>query len=232
MKRTCFFQFLSLAFLAGWNSAHAVLSEAHPPGMLGVHLHEIAAEDVASLNLPGEFGAFVEAVGPGSPAEQAGISAGDVIVGFNSERVQSARALRRMVSESPAGRTVELRLIRGGRPLLLPVVLGEGREVSTHPAAPAAPQPRRFGAWVESVGAQLADILELEDGTGLVVTEVMGGSVADRAGVQARDILVSIGGTAISSPEALAEMLQSFPGNRIELELIRSMARQTVTLQF
>lgn len=232
MTRKHLFQLLSLAFLTGWSTARAVEAHTHAPGMLGVALHEIMPSEVERFRLPGEFGAWVEAVAPGSPAQEAGVQVGDVIVGFNGERVISARALRRMVYESPAGRSVELRIIRDGRPLLLTARLGEGQETVAAPAAPMPREPRRFGAWVEPVQPQLADFLGLPDGAGLLVTEVQPGSAAVRAGVQVRDILAVIADTDITSAEVLGEVIQGLPTNQTTLEIIRNGARQTLTVQF
>ena len=99
--------------------------EPHPPGMLGVHLHEVYPEDVDRLQLPGQYGAVVDEVSPGSAAELAGIKPFDVIHTFHGHRVASARALQRMVRETPAGRPVEMGLFRGGEVLTMNVTLQE-----------------------------------------------------------------------------------------------------------
>lgn len=223
--------FLSLAFVLGLNFVHAVESHVHPPGMLGVALHEIFPEEVGRFSLPGEYGALVEAVQPGSPAETAGLRVDDVITAYNGVNVESARALRRMVLESPAGRTVELRVIREGAALLLPVTLGEGQDPVSGVAAPPR-APRRLGVGVEPVSPQLADVFSLEEGQGLFVAQVQEDSVAERAGIQARDLLVSVENQVITSPEALSEMLNRLPGSEAVVTLIRNGARQNVTLRF
>ena len=61
-----------------------------------------------------------------SPAETAGIEAGDVIVEFDGERVRSARQLARLVEETPAGRAAPVRVLRGGSPVTLDVTPAEG----------------------------------------------------------------------------------------------------------
>jgi len=233
MNRKIFYSLLSMAFLSGWSAARAVEAHAHAPGFLGVALHEVMPAEVERFKLPGEFGGWVEAVAPDSPAQDSGILVDDVIVGFNGERVISARALRRMVYESPAGRTVELRLIRDGRPLLLAVKLGVGQEIAPISPAPAPPrEPRRFGAWVEPVQPQLGEYLGLPEGAGMMVTEIQPGSAAERAGVQARDILALIDETDITSAEALSNAIQALTKPEARLEIIRNGARQTLSLRF
>ena len=56
----------------------------HPPGMLGVAVDEVLSQHVAELSLPGEFGARVINLGPGSPAETAGLQPGDTIVFYRN----------------------------------------------------------------------------------------------------------------------------------------------------
>lgn len=228
--------FLSFVCFTSLNLIGAVEAHTHAPGMLGVALHEIFAEEVSRFQLPGEFGAWVEAVQPGSPAEAAGVQADDVIVGFNGLRVESARAMRRMVMESPAGRTVELRLIRGGAPLLLRATLGEGREApadaAVAAATPAPRAPRVLGVGVEPISLQLIDLFELNDGEGLFVAQVQNGSAADRAGIQARDLLISVEGQPITSGEELSAMLNQMAAPEAVFAIIRNGVRQSVTVRF
>ncbi|MCC5849302.1 MAG: PDZ domain-containing protein [Verrucomicrobia bacterium] len=228
MTKQNLFSILTLSFFTLWNLADAAESKPHAPGMLGVALQEVLDEDVVTYSLPGEYGARVEAVAPSSPAATAGLEVNDVVVAFNGNRVESARMLRRMVQETPAGREVELRVIRQGRPILVSVSLGEGQETQTQVTRPT----RSFGAWIVSVEPQLAEHLHLDEGVGLVVNEVQKNSAADRAGIQARDILLTLGGRPITSPEMVGETINAIPGNQIEVELIRKGNRETLLLSF
>lgn len=60
-------------------------------------------------------GVVVDDVNPDSPAEKAGIKAGDLIVEYDGERVRSARQFTRLVQETPEGRTVKIGLLRDGK---------------------------------------------------------------------------------------------------------------------
>ena len=82
---------------------------------VGIRLSDVSADQVKSLKLSKAEGAIVESVNPDSPASAAGIRAKDVVVEFDGERVRSARHLTRLVSETPAGRDVEMVLMRDGR---------------------------------------------------------------------------------------------------------------------
>jgi serine protease Do len=84
-------------------------------GRLGVSLAEVGADDVARLKLSEERGALVRDVEDGSAAEEAGLKDGDVIIGYEGDKVSSASQLARLVRETPAGRKVELEVSREGQ---------------------------------------------------------------------------------------------------------------------
>ena len=107
---------------AGWAAAFSrapekraveVVRLGHERGAwLGVGLEDVDAGQAASLKLDAAQGARVERVEPGSPAEKAGLAAGDVVLRFDGERVRSAAQLARLVRETPAGRSVALEVWR------------------------------------------------------------------------------------------------------------------------
>lgn len=120
---------------------------------LGVSLDELEGD---------ARGAKVRSVEEASPAEKAGLKAGDVIVGFDGETVRSASQLARLVRETPPGRSVTIDVTRAGTRQKLTARLGEGGgrvrmalpglrdfdiEVPEPPEPPQAPFPRFPHAW-------------------------------------------------------------------------------------
>jgi len=83
----------------------------------------VTLEDVEGI---GAHGAEVRSVEEDSPAEQAGLEKGDVVVRFDAERVRSAAQLARLVRETPAGRSVPIEVTRDGASRTLTATLGEG----------------------------------------------------------------------------------------------------------
>jgi len=82
---------------------------------LGVRIDDVGTEAAEELKLDRAFGARIMEVIDGSPADKAGLRKDDVIVEFDGQRVPGTRALRRLVSETPEGRTVSLMVIRDGK---------------------------------------------------------------------------------------------------------------------
>ncbi len=81
---------------------------------LGVNIADVSVERAKELGLKEERGAEIKAVLPGSPAEEAGLKTGDVILEYQGTRVEGVAQLTRLVRETPAGRTVGLEVFRDG----------------------------------------------------------------------------------------------------------------------
>jgi serine protease Do len=94
-------------------------------GYLGIYLEEVTPEKMKDLNLREERGAVIMKVAEGSPAEKAGLKENDVIVSFNSRRVDTVRELQRLLGETPAGRTVSFEVVRGGNTQTLSATLSK-----------------------------------------------------------------------------------------------------------
>jgi membrane-associated protease RseP (regulator of RpoE activity) len=119
---------------------------------LGVTLKDVTADKARDLKLPGEYGALVGSVDADSPAAKAGLQKGDVIVEFAGERVRSEAQLRRLIRETPAGRTFSLQVFRGGQARALNAKLLSRTnhlniQVPEIHIAPTSPQLFGFGGY-------------------------------------------------------------------------------------
>ena len=81
---------------------------------LGIEPQEVTRDNFGKFGLREVRGVAVEKVVENSPAAQAGLQAGDVIVRFNGEEVESARKLMRLISEVAPDHRVELTILRNG----------------------------------------------------------------------------------------------------------------------
>lgn len=103
-------------------------------GWLGVSVDDVDRAAADSLGLDQARGARVLGVADGSPAAEAGLREGDVIVDFDGESVRSVAELVRLVRETPPGRQAQLQVVRDGSPRSVTVTIREreGREFSFH----------------------------------------------------------------------------------------------------
>ncbi len=127
---------------------------------MGVGVGEVTGENVAKLKLKEERGVEIVTVSPGGPAEKAGLKEHDVVLEFNGQRVDGIEQFRRLIRETPVGRTAKVVASRDGVNMTFNVQLGErpapsarilrredGGEWTFHlptpPAPPAAPRAPR-----------------------------------------------------------------------------------------
>src|SRR5271170_1830441 len=82
---------------------------------LGVDMRDITADRLATLHLKDERGVEVTMVDQDAPAGKAGLKEQDVVLTLNGTDVQSVEQLRRMIRETPPGRTVTLGISRSGQ---------------------------------------------------------------------------------------------------------------------
>ena len=164
-------------------------------GWIGVQIQPVTAEIADSLGLKNARGALVAEPQSDSPAQKAGIKAGDVIVSVNGETVSDARNLARRISAMAPGTSVKLGIIRGGKEDTLTLTLGElpkERQARANSEERAAP-----GVDVPKLGLSLAPARN--GGEGVVVTQVdPSGTASDQ--FQTGDIILDVNGKAVSSP--------------------------------
>jgi serine protease Do len=204
---------------------------------LGVETQEVTAEKAKELKLPAERGVVIGKVLQDSPAAKAGLKDGDVITEINGQRVEGTVQFRRMIHETPAGRTLQLTVSRNGRPETVQVTLGKMQEGRKHfitgmnamPQAfqfqmpDMAPMPGmpslewdgdnflaggpRLGIDAEDISGQLGAYFAAPDGEGILVRDVGSGSAAEKAGVKAGDVITSLNGERIHDVAELRSKL-------------------------
>ena len=93
-------------------------------GWLGVRIQEVTKEiaDVEKLKKPA--GALVASVGKNSPADKAGIKAGDIILEFDGKKIDTMRTLPKVVASTAVGKSVQLKIWRNKKSITKRLVLG------------------------------------------------------------------------------------------------------------
>jgi serine protease Do len=195
---------------------------------IGVGLRDIDADRAAVLKLGSVTGAEVITVESGSPAEQAGIRPGDVLLSYNGESIVGAMQLGRLVSETPVGRKIKIEYLRNGKVvtvtaitaarqhgMMLPDIDLGGNAPGDMLLADSFPTPRflwtnrQLGIEYEafdSHDSQLAEFFGVKHG--VLVRAVIKESAAGKAGLRAGDVIIEIGGHVVADPREITHYVR------------------------
>src|SRR5215470_4957384 len=218
---------------------------------LGVDIQDVTAERASALKLKEERGVEVTMVDQDAPAGKAGVKEHDVILQFNGTSVESEEQLRRLIRETPAGRTVKLGISRDGNPVTINVQLGDRAKImaAAKPkiAMPAMPKIIPFppgeapnysfqifqnyssplGIQTENLGRQLAEYFGVKEG--ILVRSVEKGSAAEKAGLKAGDVIVRADNEKLTDRADLSRILRNHrSGGKMTLVVMRDKKEQTL----
>jgi serine protease Do len=184
-------------------------------GWLGVKIQEVSDEAAESLGMPKAMGALVLDVTKGSPADKAGVVAGDVITNFNGKDVTEMRFLPRMVAETKNGAKVKITVWRGGAAKELPLTVAEmdesdedgksgdgSKDGSGKENKPAGESV--IGMEVTPLNPALRSDLGVDDKqNGLVVIDVQQDSQTAKQGIRPGDVILDVNGEPVATAAAL-----------------------------
>jgi len=164
-------------------------------GYLGVRFQPLTADLAKSFGLESEKGALIASVEKDTPAEKAGLKAGDVILEYDGKPVIEGNELPRYVAATPIDKKVTLVVFRDGRKQEIFVVVGKLEGGDSEAAITGGSESEKLGIMVQELTAELAGRLNIKNGKGgLVISEVKPGSSAEEAGTLAGSIIVEING--------------------------------------
>lgn len=178
-------------------------------GWLGVQIQGVGEDIAESLRLEKPAGALVAVVFPDSPAANAGVQPGDVLLKFDGDDIPTVRDLPRMVAGAEVGSEIKIDLWRDGRMETVRVKLGELEAVEAALASAEEVEP----ATGETLGLTLATLTPDErarltideDVLGVVVTGVSPDSDAASKGMQVGDVIVEVGRKPVRTPAAAVD---------------------------
>jgi Do/DeqQ family serine protease len=187
---------------------------------LGAGFAPVTPDIAEALGLDRPTGALVHEVGGDTPAAEAGLEVGDVILAVGDVAIDSPDALGYRLATTGIGGVAKLQILRGNERLAVDLPLQPAPETPLRDQRVLSGETPFAGATVLNLSPRVASELDLPmNKTGVVVTAVARGSYAARFGLRPRDILLSLNGQPIVSTEALEAMLAGrFLGWRFELE--------------
>jgi serine protease Do len=146
----------------------------------------------------------------GSPAYQAGIQPGDLILSFNGHPIERTQDLPIFVSQSAVGSPADLEVQRGGQRKDIKVKLSSLDQASQQVAESSIGSgvQTKMGVAVRDVSPQEGQQQGIPPGKGVTVTDIARGSTAETVGIQPGDVILQINEQAISNSNDFLKMTQ------------------------
>lgn len=200
--------FMGISFAIPIDEAIRVAEQLRSPagrvsrGKIGVQIDQVTKDVAESIGLGRPMGALVRSVESGSPADKAGLEAGDIITKFDGKVIERATDLPRLVGNTKPGARSTMTVFRRGGSRDLNVTIAEIEpEKPVRRTAEKEDKPKGSPA-AQSVGLAVSDLTDaqrkdLKIKGGVKVEGVTEGAV--RAGIREGDIIVAIGNTDIAS---------------------------------
>ncbi len=186
-------------------------------GYLGIELADLDPQAASALGLRDLQGAIVARVMKGSPAAISGLLPYDVITDFNSTKIHNSMELRNSIADTAIGSTINLKVLREGKPRALSVTVGELPDHRTAPVvkeklSPGTAAPFDVGFTLQDLTPQLRKEFEIDDDVKKpVVLQVNPQSPAAQAGLLPGDIVLDVNKKEVSSAAEATRAIKKGP---------------------
>jgi len=168
------------------------------------------------------------------------------VLEYQGQRVEGAEQFVRLVRETVVGRQVKLLISRNGATQTLTPTIGArpfgkfmskefeeaiGKvriEMPDFPRPMVSVRSRTLGVETESLGSQLAEYFGVKEG--VLVRSVIRGSVGEKAGLKAGDVITKIGDRRIDSSSDLTTALRSRPRGSVALTIVRNQKEMVINV--
>jgi serine protease Do len=193
-------------------------------GFLGVNIQDVTPALAKEFGIKNSEGALVAEVTQGSPAEKAGVKAGDVVLEFNGKKVRDSRNLKLTVAQTAPGEKVPVKVVRDGKEQTLNITLKEFPN---------------SGLASKSKGADAANADDLLDGVtvgdldgsaraqgnipsnvkGALVTDVDPESPSYKAGLRPGDVIVELNKQRITNADEAIKLSENIKDKSVLLRV-------------
>jgi serine protease Do len=190
-------------------------------GRIGVQIAPVTKEVAESIGLGKAQGVLVRGIEEGSPAEKAGLEAGDIITRFDGKAVEKPADLPRAVGNTKPGSKVGITVFRRGKAKELSITVAE---IEAEKVAASAPDKKVPAANAQHWGLTVSDLTEAQKKEFRVRGGVRVEAAADaaaRAGIREGDLIVAIANTELTSVKEFEAIMSRIDKSRPVSVLVR-----------
>ncbi len=179
-------------------------------GWLGVQIQDVTRELAESFDMDRPHGALVARVVEESPAADADIEIGDIVVEFDGKIIDTSAELPPVVGLTPVGEKVKVKIIRNGRKKTIRVKVGELPASEMQAASPVQEKSNnRLALVVSELSKEQRKQSGVEEG-GVLVKDVKAGAARD-VGIRSGDVILRIGSQQIEDVEHFEDVVSELP---------------------
>lgn len=215
-----------------------------PSSYLGVGVITVDEEVARKLGMDEARGVEIAKIMPNSPAAQAGLREGDVVVGFQGRAVDGVQQFAQLVNETPVGSSVKMDVVSASGKRQATVLIGARAGTVFSPKSRTASMERRvsidiprtvmvtrnlsLGATLEQIEGQFAQSFGVPQG--VLVRSVDPETPAAKAGLKAGDVITKVGGEGVLNPIDVRRRLAQATSDDVQFELVRNGDPRTLTV--
>jgi serine protease Do len=233
-------------------SHSATLHAAGSAGYLGVAVQDLSDQRAKALKLKDDSGVEVIKVDDDSPAAKVGLKIDDVVLEVNGKSVTDHEQFHTTIGEIQPGTKVKLTIWRDGAKQTVSATLAArpdsafpypGPDQPNAPMPPMPPLPQAFansvpafpadaplvGFYGEELTAQLAKFFGVKDG--VLVQEVEPKTPAERAGLEAGDVVIKVNGTPVTNPHEITGLVRMSGKKSVVFTVVRLKKEITLNVE-
>ena len=231
---------LSFPLLAG-------KAEGAARGWLGVYIQDVTPELMEAMDLKSLKGVLINDVIDDSPADEAGLERGDVVIEFNQEKIVDADQFVKLVRKIKPDDLANIVVIRDGEEKTIEVKIGKRKKEDIYGLTVKPPLIQKgrvkifdlgesthgkIGATLWNLNEQLGGYFGVADGEGALVAELDEEGPAYQAGLRAGDVITEMDGDKIEDKSDVLDVLSDKEeGDEVTIQVLRKGSKQNFTVK-
>ncbi len=215
---------------------------------IGVYTQQIDPDLAEAFDLATSEGVVIIEVIKDSPADKAGLQKKDIILKADGRGITEPGHLAEIVGEFTSGEMLEVEYIRDGKELHTEIEVGrrpadnkrsfDSNRFNIAPGTSGqtfrdfGKPPSYIGVGVQDLSEQLGEYFGVENGAGVLITEVFADSPAETVGLKAGDVIIRVDNESVARTSELQDVISNTAaGETVDIEFLRHGNKQTVTVK-